>query len=253
MKNMQFAIILTTLVVVACGTPALVPTNTPVPLPTETLVPPTETLEPSPTLVPSPTLDPLIFRDDFEGSLGEGWEWVREDKKSWSLTNNAGWLELMARAGNVGSGTIENMLLRTSPDVNFELETQLKFKPAGNFQIAGLLIYESAANSVLFGRAFCDGPQCAGDGYYFDQIANNSFISDNFATAAPESDTVYLRLRREGNSYTAYASEDGNEWRVIGAHVGEMNPLFVGLVAGQAVNSVPKPAQFNYFMINALP
>lgn len=251
MKNIKFAAVLMIFVVIACGAPAtsapVIPTSTSVPLPTETPLPPTE------TLVPSPTVDPLIFRDDFEGSLGEGWEWVREDKKSWSLTNNAGWLELMARAGYVGDGTVNNMLLRQPPDANFELETQLKFKPAGNFQIAGLLIYESGANYVLLGRAFCDAPQCARDGYYFDQIADGNFTSENFGTAAPESDTVYLSLRREENTYTAYAREDGKEWKVIGTHFSGMNPLFVGLVAGQAVNSVPKPAQFNYFTINALP
>ena len=223
------------------------PTETPIP-PTVTPVPPTET----PT--PSPTPDPLIFKDDFEGTLGEGWEWVRENNEFWSLSNNAGWLEITARRGYVRDGTMENMLLRTAPETNFELETQLKFIPNGNFQIAGLILYESAANYVVFGRAFCNAQNvCVGDGFYFDQIANGDFVQDNFATTAPASDTVYLRLRREGNTCTAYASEDGKEWQVIGAHISETNPLFIGLVAGQTAQGTPQPAQFNYFTINVLP
>jgi len=38
----------------------------------------------------------------------------------------------------------------------------------------------------------------------------------------------------------------------LGAHTSEMNPLFVGLVAGQSTYSF-QPAQFDYFTINALP
>lgn len=250
MKKILFVIVLTVFVLSACGapaTPVLVPTNTPVPLPTETPVPPTPTLE------PSPTPDPLLFRDDFEGSLGDDWQWIRENKKYWSLTNNAGWLEIMARSGHVGSGDIDNLLLRQAPKGNFELETQLKFKPTGNFQIAGLLIYESAANFIQFGRAFCGTTYCIRDGYYLDSTANGNFNPENFATTAPEANTVFLRLRREGNTFTAYASEDGKEWKLIGAHNNQMNPLFVGLVSGQAYGTVPQPAQFNYFTITALP
>ena len=249
MKKIMLVFVLMALVL-ACGavaTPVPAPTNTPIPPPTETTIPPTATLE------PSPTPDPLLFRDNFEGSLGEGWQWVNENKKNWSLTNNAGWLEIMVRSGYVGAGSMENILLRQAPEGNFELETSLRFKPTGNFQIAGLLIYESAANSVLFGRAFCNAPQCADDGFYLDVTTGGSMDPENFATAAPDTDTVYLRLHWEGNSFTAYTSEDGKEWMVIGAHTSGMKPLSVGLAAGQAVNSLPKPAQFDYFVINALP
>ena len=41
--------------------------------------------------------------------------------------------------------------------------------------------------------------------------------------------------------------------KLIGAHNNQMNPLFVGLVSGQAYGTVPQPAQFNYFTITALP
>lgn len=250
MKKNLFGLVLLVFVLSACGAPATlapIPTNTLAPLPTETPVPPTATPE------PSPTPDPLLFRDDFDGVLDNSWQWVREDNKYWSLTNNSGWLEIMARSGGVGAGNVKNLLLRKAPEGNFELETRIKFKPTGNYQIAGLLIYESAAEHILFGRAFCNAPQCAGDGYYMDLISDGNFTPENFATKATEIETVYLRLRREGNVFTAYASENGAEWKVIGAHKGSMKPLFVGLVAGQAVNSTPKPAQFDYFVINSLP
>lgn len=258
MKKTAFLIIALIFMLSACAAPVTpapeptapplppAPTDTPVPVPTATSVPPTATPE------PSPTPDPLLFKDEFEGSLGEGWQWIREKPSAWSLTNNPGWLEIFVSSGHVAEGNLDNQLMRPIPEGNFELETKLKFKPTGDFQLAGLLIYESAANFIQFGRAFCDYPQCANDGFYMDVTRDGNLNPENFSVAAPATDTVYLRLRREGNTYTTYASEDGKTWKLIGAQKSLMKPLFVGLVAGQAW-SAPKPAQFDYFMINALP
>lgn len=231
----------------ACASPTPIPTEPPPPPPTNTpLPPPTET--PQPTATP----DPLLFRDDFESALGEGWAWTNEDDRYYSFTNNPGWLEINAEPGYVGDGSVKNLLLRTIPEGNFELETKLNFAPKGNFQIGALVIYESGPNFVQFGRAFC-GPCPAKDGYYFDMFVDGVFGGENFATPITSGDTIYLRLRREGNSYTGYGSLDGADWQVIGTHQTEMNPGFVGLTAAQANGSQPDPAQFDYFTITALP
>jgi hypothetical protein len=74
----------------------------------------------------------------------------------------------------------------------------------------------------------------------------------NFAVAAPETDQVFLRLRHDGDTFTAYASEDGTEWQLIGSHHGEIDPVFVGLVSGQST-SAPAPAQFDHFLVRELP
>lgn len=250
MTNIKFLVALITLILMACGifsTPMPAPMNSPVPPSTEVFIPPTAALESSPASAP------LIFRDDFEGSLDESWQWIREDNEYWSLTNTPGWLEIMARSGSVGAGTVNNVLLRPAPGGNFELETRLKFEPTGNFQIAGLLIYESDDHFIQFGRAFCNVSQCAGDGFYFDLISGGKMFPENFAAAAPATDIVRLVLSREGNVFAAYASEDGGEWTLIGAHTSDMNPVFIGLVAGQAVDAVAMPAQFDSFLVTALP
>ncbi len=234
----------------ACGTAALpqpAPAATAVPPPTETSLPPSPTAEP-----PTPTPDPLIFRDDFEGSLDPSWHWLREKPRYWSLTNNPGWLEIMARAGGLPAGTMTNVLLRDAPQGNFELETRLNFTPRGNYQFAGLVIYDDAKNMITFGRAFCNNPACAGDGFYLDNTVDGFLNPENFATSAPAVDVVYLRLRRVGEALTGLASKDGITWTMIGTHRRESSPLFVGLVSGQALGSVPKPAQFDYFIITSV-
>jgi len=245
-----FCAITAALVLGACGTPATPnPTPSPIPAPTETPIPPTATLE------PSPTPDPLLFRDDFEGALGDGWHWLREKPQYWSLTSNPGWLEIKARSGGVGGAPvpITNLLLREPPAGNFQLDTRLKFRPAGNYQIGGLLAYESDGRYVQFGRAFCNAPACAGDGFYLDYVVNGNLMGSNFATGAPETDTVLLRLRRVGDTYSGLVSEDGERWTLIGSHQDGPQPIFIGIVAGQAVGTVPGPAQFDYFTVSALP
>ena len=236
------------------------PTKTLAPIPTDTPLPPTPTSEPTsttlptPTTQPTPTPDPMNFRDDFNGEIDGSWQWIREDKQAWSLSNNSGWLEIMASPGGVGNGTTSNLLLRPIPEGNFELETRLNFMPTGNYQIAGLLIYESPKNFVQFGRAFCNNTNCAGDGFYLDVVSDGNLINENFATKAGEIETIFLRLRREGNLFTGFVSENGQDWKQIGAHMSDaIQPIFVGLVAGQSIQTKPKPAQYDYFLVNRLP
>lgn len=221
---------------------------------TESTVPPTATLEPTAALEPTSTPDPLIFQDDFEDSIDTEWQWIRENDKKWSLTNNPGWLEIHAGSGHVSKSETENILVRQIPEGNFELETKLIFEPVTNYQFAGLLIYENDANFIQYGRAYCvDDPRCVGDGLYLDNTMRGEFIiGDNYATSAPDTDTLYLRFRREGNTFTSYLSEDGIEWQMLGSHANNMDPIYVGLVAGQSIYSF-QPAQFDYFIINALP
>lgn len=246
------------ILILACGlanSPTAVPTTPPTVPPK-----PTATSIPTPTPLPAtmaPALlqeDDLVFKDDFEGALGEGWQWTRENTNTWSLSKALGWLEIMAGAGNVADGSLENLLLRPAPEGNFELETRLKFQPTVNFQFAGLLIFESGANFIQFGRAFCDvpAPTCAGDGFYVDMVTDGASDPENFSVAAPATDTVLLRLRREGSTFTAYTSEDGLEWKLIGTHKAEIVPQFVGLVSGQNTSSSIS-AQFDTFRIHALP
>lgn len=245
----------TTLLFVACGAPPTndpTPTGTAVPPATDTAVPPSATHAPTSTPEPSPTQDPLIFRDEFEGELGDGWQWVREESRYWSLTSSPGWLEIIARPGFLSQGNVKNLLLRQAPQGDFELETNLRFQPTGNFQLAGLLIYQSAGDHIVFGRAFCNQPQCTGDGFYLDLFSDSNLSPENFATDASNTDTTQIRLRREGHVYTGYVTTDGAEWTLIGAHRSAMVPMYVGIIAGQAFGSWPKPAYFDYFLVNAL-
>ncbi|MEO5886900.1 MAG: hypothetical protein ABIQ77_04475, partial [Anaerolineales bacterium] len=102
------------------------------------------------------------------------------------------------------------------------------------------------------GRAFCDLPDvCVGDGLYVDYYNNGSFVTPNFAVAYTEGE-VYLRLFRQGDTYTFQSSSDGSEWILRGGTVSSMHPLQIGLEAGQNSTGLI-PALFDYFEVRSLP
>ncbi len=218
-------------------TPTLPPTNTPVP-----------TNTPIPTTVP-----PFPFRDDFDGTLGEGWNWIGEDPTHWNLTEAPGFVRIIAQPSNIGDGEPKNFLVRAAPTGSFEIETHVKFEPTTNFQFAGLLIYETQGKALGYGRAFaqCGFPTfCMGNALYFDNPTQPG--APNFVTPISNPSDVYLRIRREGDVYTAYYSDDGSKWIQIGQHTGGLSPINVGLIASQAYEQ-EKPADFDYFTITTLP
>ena len=230
--------------------------STPTPASQETTIPPNEeSAVPSTEIFPTATqmiIDPNYFRDDFENDLGPGWSWLREVPHNWSLSNSPGALQINVDSGQVSDETMTNLLLRTAPAGDFQMETKLTFSPKADFQFAGLIVYESPSNLIQAGRAFCDHPDvCVGDGLYVDYYNNGSFVTPNFAAAYPESE-VYLRLIRQGDTYAFQSSPDGSEWILRGSTVSSMNPLQIGLAAGQNTTSII-PALFDYFEVRSIP
>lgn len=236
------------LFMVACGT------LTPTPGIQATSVSTIDEPAPSPVQVitTEPVTDPNYFRDDFDTTLGTGWQWLREDPGNWSLSAVPGGLQINVDGGQVSDETIRNLLLRAAPAGNFQIETKITFRPKADFQLAGLIVYESAPNIIQAGRAFCALPDvCVGEGLYVDYYNNGNFVTPNFAAPYTENE-VYLRLLRQDDTYTFQSSSNGNEWILRGGTVSTMNPLQIGLVAGQ--NTVGLiPALFDYFEVRRLP
>ena len=260
-------------------TEAAQPADTPVPEPTATPAPEEATATPEPaatptTEVPSPTEEPsptpqpttppvptatpitgpvVVFRDDFNGSVVAGWSWLREDPTHWNLTDSPGSLRITLQDGFIALSSAKNVLVRNAPSGNFEIATFVRFTPTSNYQLAGLVVYQDESNHLLFGRAFCDRPgSCVGNGVYLDNVVSGEGTGSSYGTATASQSQASLRLRREGNTYTGYYSEDGTNWTVIGQHTNNLTSLRVGLIAAQAVQA-ETTADFDYFTITTLP
>jgi len=209
--------------------------------------------EPSPTSAP-PTELPLSaenFQDDFAGQLAEGWTWLEEDSTKWSLSAVDGSLQIMVSDASFDGPYLPlNILLRDAPAGDFEISTALHFAPTSNYQAAGLVVFQDQGDVLQLSRAFCDiVNSCAGDGVYFDNFENGSVTGSNFNTPFQGS-IIYLRIRREGNTYTGYYSADGQNWTVTGTHTRDFSQIRVGLVAAQSETAIP--AIFDYFSVNTI-
>ena len=234
----------------------------PTPLPNEFVLSPLATqtapivptpAESTPTLTPEPTTDPNFFREDFNGPLDAKWSWIREDPRNWSLINLPGSLQISVDHGYVAAHNNANLLLRPAPQGDFQIETQITFRPENNFQFAGLIIYESDSNFVQGGRAYCTAVGCVGEGLYMDYYKKGTVVEPNFGQTYKQIDPILLRLSRRGATYTFEASTDGKVWFIIGSHTSDIHPLQIGLAAGQSLRGKAVPAAFDYFEVRSLP
>ena len=203
------------------------------------------------SLHPDPATLPVYsyWVDVFDSpTLGSEWSWINEDPTHWSLTDNPGFLRIALQPTN---GT--NWLVQPMPAGDFDIQTSLEFTPTANFQIAGLLLYGADDTLLLLGRAFCDFgyPICVeGNGIYFDHNEEGVIISDNFAMRTPYEGNAFLRIIHQDDNYTAYVSEDGSDWWLVGRHVTgpEIELTSIGLATGTGTQPVVEVfADFDYF------
>ena len=84
----------------------------------------------------------VIFEDNFDGKLGEGWSWLREHPDYWRLSD--GGLELCVEPGV--ADTVRNALVRPAPDRNegtFAIEVTVTnhTHPTQQYEQAGITWY----------------------------------------------------------------------------------------------------------------
>ena len=119
----------------------------------------------------------------------------------------------------------------------------------------GCCLYQEDGTFLLLGRAFCGFgyPTCVeGNGIYFDHVEDSVVISDNFAMRTPYEDQAYLRIIHQGENYTAYVSQDGADWWLVGRHVmgTEYTLTSMGLATGTGNQEVAEIyADFDFFKV----
>jgi beta-xylosidase len=236
----------------ACASPATPsPTVSPPPAATSTSLP--TATQPVPTVTPTLTATPTqipVFWDDFSGELLPGWHWIRENDALWSLDSEPGYLRIVLTNDN----PLRNILVRSVKQENFQIVTHVRFKPTRNYQLAGLVVYKDDGNMLSFGRAYCDtSSTCVGNGVYFDATQNGQLLlGKNFATDTQIKDDAYLRIDKNGTKFTAYYSEDGSDWMMIGEHELLVVDPQVGLVTANSPVA-GMTAYFDYFTMIEMP
>ena len=193
----------------ATSEPVAEPSDTPAPLPTAA---PTFTPLP-PTEVPTATPVGQIFRDDFGGPLGPGWEWQNEDAQRWEITDD-GWLQIAGGdTALLAEGTQSNVLWRQLPEGDFQITVRVRTDPAANFQQTTIYIYENAQNYIALNRGYCAPCTPGGNAIYMEYKIGGGFGAYHYATTATD---LYLRLASVGTELSGWYSLNGTDWNRVG-------------------------------------
>jgi hypothetical protein len=164
----------------------------------------------------------VIFEDNFDGKLDEGWSWLRENPDNWRISN--GGLELCVEPGV--ADTVRNALVRSAPDRNegtFAIEVTITNHtlPTQQYEQAGITWYNDGKPVFKEVKELIDG-----DIYIIP------------GRAAMPTKSVRLRLCVDANSWEAqYRPEGDTEFHTAAA--GELPSPSDDQVSIQCYNGPP--------------
>jgi class 3 adenylate cyclase/tetratricopeptide (TPR) repeat protein len=192
----------------------------------------------------------IAFEDAFDKpNLSSEWEWVDPDDDSgYSLSSEAGWLELRATSGsNLRKGNLSAPRLLQEISGDFSMEVKMKASPDNLPLVGGILVWVDQNDFIRFEKGM----------HLENEISLSASIHgeyDCFGRGRLSSDVLYLRLERMGNNFSAYCSGDGENWMTCG----EMDfpvedPIYVGIHAigdvGLRGGDMDTATRFVYFKI----
>jgi len=99
-----------------------------------------------------------VFEDRFEGKVGDGWTWLRENPKTWRIKDGA--LEIRVEPGV--APTVNNALVRKAPDrskgkLAFEVTVTSTADPTRQYEQAGITWYRDGKPVFKLVHEFIDG------------------------------------------------------------------------------------------------
>lgn len=199
--------------------------------------------------------DPVSSQSEIDSfdkeQLDASWTIVNENRGSWSLTENAGQLTIHSTKGDLfeKQNSLENIFLKDPGADDFEITAKIDADISRNFQQAGLLVYQDMDNYVKFAHAW-DTEGSTGKSLETAFERNAVYKKATNMAKHPGDNSVYLKIRKEGNVYTTFYW-DGAEW-VQAADpitVSLTNPK-VGLYTFSATDSTSVTSLYSYFEIN---
>lgn len=205
----------------------------------------------------NPTFD-VVFRDDFSGSLADGWSFVREDAAFHSISARNGFFRINTQPGSIGSttDTAMNLLVREFTG-DFIITTRIEFNPSIERALAGLVIRDSATGkSVVFGLTRASGDRGEFRGIAAVAEGNPGEEADRVG-AVYDKNSVYLRLQRSGSTIFVSYSETGDGFfnagdGAVSADLPDVVQVGIGAAIGEECTSncdTALPADFDFFEI----
>ena len=187
-------------------------------------------------------------------ALSQNWNVLRSDPFNWKI-NSKNSLTVISQDGEYypGKATAKNVFLTDVGTEDFTVTTKLDFAPTGIYQTAGIMIH--ADEDTVFGvyRRYHTG--FGGNILATVGIENGKLTEQSVAD--PDKDSaVYLKVVKEGSTFTAFYSFDNDSWTQIGeaethAAIAASDSVQVGTYTANGSGRVGAiPATYEDFTIN---
>jgi len=174
--------------------------------------------------------DVKSISDEFDGSIGSQWNWIRENKANYSLLKNSGAITIASEAGDVSeaANNAKNVLLQSANN-DWTIETKLiGSRVPSQPENAGILVYESddyflklvlrAVTKTSRGgdRTAPETKPGTIDLIIEEKGIAKSIASYNLQKEITGSNALILKLEKSGSNYTAFYSLDGVKFEKLG-------------------------------------
>ena len=201
--------------------------------------------------------------DEFKSAPASAWKVIRENKDNWAVGNGA--LTITTEAGDLTStnNSAANLFVQSAnSDWTIDTKVVCSDAPGAPAQNAGIVAYQDDDNFVKLvysAQMFRRGPQGGAAIQLYCESAGDSKATVNATPEGVNANTIWLRLKKSGETYTAYYSVDGKTYTEAGkvevclkdiqagliACDGAM-PSFGGFRRGPQVPVQPKPIKVSF-------
>ncbi len=221
--------------------------------------------------------DVASVSDEFDnGQLDKQWEWIREDKTTYSLTSVPGTLTLTSAKGDIseGSNNAHNLLLQSANnDWTIDVKLVCSRTPSQP-ENAGIVAYQDDDNflKLMFRAVIKTSRQRGVQPGTVDLLIEENGIAKSVASVNLKEEMIgnknlLLRLAKAGSTYTAWYSTDGLNFEKLGTSDRALKDIKAGLIACDGIitqsmtstfwfdSDTTKPAtpfdvSFDYFRIS---
>ncbi len=166
------------------------------------------------TIAAAPRDGELLFQDEFNGQLADGWSWIREDRSHWRASARG--LEVCVQPGNMWgpANNAKNVLVRPIPesaDAPVEISVTLSNAPTGQWEQANLVWFYDDSNMVKLGQELVTGR------FSLVMGREEGDRARSIAIVPLDANTVELRLQAITNRIRGqFRTAPWRDWRDVG-------------------------------------
>lgn len=190
------------------------------------------------------------FQDDtFDDSVGSQWTFVNPLGDS-SATASNGSLTISQPSGQLrdlwSSNRNAARLEQTFQDQDFEIDIRIGTIPSQNVTLQGLYFENASGDLLRFDLQYLNNQSFAFSGSLIGNSTDTKFRINVAPTSA-----YFMRVNRQGDTWTYLYSYDGSDWTVAGSYTSNLAVSKIGIFA--ATSSPAFDADFDYVDIRSEP